>query len=113
MIKSKIVLAVILFAATAAQAAEVLIPRSIGGDQGRYFLLSKTTQGIVVKTLHKRVGPDSVGFTIVETNCATMKQRTMGYGEDSPKNIEMMPTKWYDLVRHSSKSDLALFVCKR
>ena len=98
--------------ASIAAADEILIPRSMPGDKGRYFLLNKTKSGNIVTALHKRVGVDSVGYTITETNCSTRKMREMGYGEESPSAIRMSPTGWFDLVPGSSKSDLAAFVCK-
>jgi hypothetical protein len=91
---------------------ETLIPRSMPGDKGKYYLLDSKKTGDVVLALHKRVGADSVVFTKTETNCKTRQMRQLGYGEDSPKNIKESPTKWFDLVAGSSKSDLAQFVCK-
>ena len=93
--------------------SEVPIPRSIEGDKGKYFLIESKRNGDVVSALHKRVGVDSVGYTRTETNCKTMQMREIGYSEDSPSKIEPKPTKWFDLVAGSSKSDLANFVCKR
>jgi len=91
--------------------AEVTIPRSMAGDKGKYFLLESTKDGDIVRALHKRVGVDSVGYTRTETNCATMQMRTIGYSEESPTEIKEAPTKWFDLVPGSSKSDLENFVC--
>jgi tryptophanase len=91
---------------------EVLIPRSVAGDKGKYFLIEKKKTGKVIKALHKRVGVDSVGYTLTETNCSTMKMRELGYSEISASSIKQEPTKWFDLVPGSSKSDLAKFVCK-
>jgi hypothetical protein len=95
-----------------AHAGETLIPRSMAGDKGKYYLLESNRTGDVIKTLHKRVGVDSVGFTRAEINCATMKMREIGYSEHSPSSIKENPTMWFDLVPGSSKSDLAGFVCK-
>ena len=92
---------------------ETPIPRSVEGDKGKYYLLEAKKTGDVVQALHKRVGVDSVGYTRTETNCKTMLMREMGYSEQSPANIKENPTKWFDLVPGSSKSDLANFVCKR
>lgn len=39
--------------------------------------------------------------------------REIGTGEGSIKAIRVSPTKWFDLVEGSSKSDLAHFVCKK
>ncbi|QPB72237.1 hypothetical protein D5125_17040 [Magnetovirga frankeli] len=90
----------------------ILIPRSVSGDKGKYFLIEKTRSGDIVRVLHKREGVDSVVYTITETNCATMKMREIGYSEQSPSKIKEDPTKWFELLPGSSKSDLANFVCK-
>lgn len=92
---------------------EVLIPRSIAGDKGKYYLIESNRSGDVVRALHKRVGPDSVGYTKTETNCKSMVMREIGYSESSPLIIKENPTKWFELVPGSSKSDLAIFLCKR
>jgi hypothetical protein len=92
---------------------ETPIPRSVAGDKGNYFLLNSTRVGSVVKALHKRVGVDSVVYTKTETNCKTMLMREIGFSEESPSQIKENPTKWFELVPGSSKSDLANFVCKR
>lgn len=99
-------------AASIAAESEVPIPRSIAGDKGKYFLLEETRSGSIVRALHKRVGVDSVGYSLTETNCATMQMRELGYSEESPSAIKENPTKWFDLVAGSSKSDLANFVCR-
>lgn len=106
-------LAFVFAGGTAAAQAEIPIPRSMPGDKGKYFLLESKRSGDIVAALHKRVGPDSVGYTRTETNCATMKMRELGYSEDSPTAIKNNPTKWFDLVPGSSKSDLAKFVCRK
>jgi hypothetical protein len=41
-----------------------------------------------------------------------MQMREIGYSEESPAAIKGNPTKWFDLVPGSSKSDLANFVCR-
>jgi hypothetical protein len=91
---------------------ETPIPRSMAGEKGKYFLLEKKKSGSIVRALHKRVGVDSTGYTLTETNCTTMQMRELGYSEDSPSAIKETPTKWFELVPGSSKSDLANFVCK-
>ena len=103
-----------VFVATASIAAqtEILIPRSAPGDKGKYFLIEKKKNGKVVRALHKRVGVDTNGYTLTETNCANMKMREMGYSDQSPSAIKENPSKWFDLVPGSSKSDLANFVCQ-
>ena len=92
--------------------AETLIPRSMPGDKGTYFLIKMEKNGDIVSALHKRVGPSYTGYTRTETNCRTMKMRVLGYSEESPSAIKNMPTKWFELIQGSSKSDLANFVCK-
>ena len=92
---------------------ETPIPRSVAGDKGKYYLLAANRTGDIVATLHKRVGVDSVGYTRTETNCKTMLIRDIGYSEVSPGQIKESPSRWYELVPGSSKSDLANFVCKR
>lgn len=106
------VLAGTLITSSAIAASEIPIPRSVGGDKGKYYLLEKKKSGPIVRALHKRVGVDSVGYTLTETNCKTMKMRELGYSEDSPSSIKENPTKWFELVPGSSKSDLANFVCR-
>ena len=98
---------------SSAHASEVLIPRSMPGDKGRYYLLDKSKSGNVVTATHKRVGVDSVGFTKTETDCSTMRMREIGYSEESAAAITNQPTDWFDLVPGSSKADLANFVCKQ
>jgi hypothetical protein len=96
----------------AAAPKEVQIPRSVPGDKGKYYLLEARRTADIVAALHKRVGVDSVGYTRTETNCKTMQMRELGYSEESPSKIKIQPTKWFDLVPGSSKSDLANFICK-
>ena len=67
---------------------EVLIPRSVEGDKGKYYLLEMNKNGDVIYALTKRVGVDTVGFTETETNCSTQKMREIGYGEDTISNIK-------------------------
>lgn len=93
--------------------AETLIPRSWEGDRGRYYLVEMQVQGNIVKATSKRVGLTETGYTKTETNCSNMTMREMGYSSTSPAAIKSQPTKWFDLVDGSSKSDLAKFVCRR
>lgn len=93
--------------------ADTLIPRSVQGDKGKYYLIEKKKQGDIIITLHKRIGVETTDYTRLETNCKTMKMREIGTGEGSIKAIKINPTKWFDLVEGSSKSDLAHFVCKK
>ena len=112
--RSRSVIAVLVGAFVApvsiAAQSEIPIPRSVAGDKGKYFLLDKKKSGSIVRVLHKRVGVDSVGFTLTETNCSTMQMRELGYSEESPASIKENPSKWFELVPGSSKSDLANFV---
>jgi hypothetical protein len=103
---------IIAGASALAAQAETPIPRSVAGDKGKYFLLESKRDGSIMRALHKRVGVDSIGYTKTETNCATMQMRELGYSEESPSAIKENPTKWFELVPGSSKSDLANFVCK-
>ena len=103
----------LLLVAVQALAEETLIPRSMPGDKGTYYLLQWKRQGDIVTTLHKRVGVDSVGYTRVEKNCRTRMIRELGYSEMSAEAIKPNPTKWFALVPGSSKSDLAIFACAR
>ena len=53
--------------------ADTLIPRSVSGDKGKYYLIKKSKSGDIISTLHKRVGVDSVGYTSTKINCKTQK----------------------------------------
>ena len=92
-------------------AQEVLIPRSMQGDRGQYYLLDYKKDGGIIKVLHKRVGVDSIGYTRSEINCQSKQIRVMGYSEISASAIQEKATSWHDLIQGSSKSDLANFVC--
>ena len=93
--------------------AEVFIPRSVAGDQGKYYLISSKKEGGVITALHKRVGLDAIGYTKTEINCTNMTYRVMGYSEISANAIQAHLGDWSDLVQGSSKSDLVNFVCKQ
>ena len=112
-IKTQMVLFLLACSTAAHAQQEILIPRSMPGDKGQYFLLEESRKGNIIRALHKRVGVDTIGYTITETNCKTMKMREIGYSEESPQQIEEDPTKWFDLIPGSSKSDLANFVCSQ
>lgn len=103
---------VVSWQAIAAQ-KEIPLPRSVEGDKGSYFLLDAKRSGSKVVAVNKRIGVDSVGFTRTETDCSTMLMRVYGYSEESPSKIINQPGKWFELVPGSSKSDLALHLCKR
>lgn len=93
--------------------ADTLIPRSVAGDKGRYYLIEMKQQGNIVTATHKRVGAYDTYYTKTQTNCKTMKMRELGGSDVSAKAIKPNITKWFDLVPGSSKSDLAKFVCKQ
>ena len=93
--------------------AETLIPRSVAGDKGKYYLIESKRSGNVVTAIHKRIGVYDTYYTKTETNCSTMKMREIGGSDVSVNAIKVSPTKWFDLVPGSSKSDLANFVCKK
>lgn len=112
LILSAVVLSSIFAISIAHAQSETLIPRSISGDKGRYYLLESTRTGNVVRAVHKRVGVDSVDFTKTETNCKTRQMRELGSGENAVQNIKGSATKWFELVPGSSKSDLAHFICE-
>ncbi|CRX64683.1 hypothetical protein [Acinetobacter baumannii] len=39
--------------------ADTLIPRSVQGDKGKYYLIEKKKQGDIIITLHKRIGVET------------------------------------------------------
>ncbi|MEJ1962945.1 MAG: hypothetical protein WDO56_15910 [Gammaproteobacteria bacterium] len=90
-----------------------LIPRSIPGDKGKYYLLESRRTGDVVKALHKRIGVDDTVWTRTETNCKTMHMREIGNSDESAIAIKPNPTKWFELVPGSSKGDLARLLCDK
>lgn len=93
--------------------AETLIPRSVAGDKGKYYLIESKRSGNIVTAINKRIGVYDTYYTKTETNCSTMKMREIGGSDISVNAIKVNPTKWFDLVPGSSKSDLANFVCKK
>lgn len=90
---------------------ETLIPRSMSGDQGKYYLMEAFKNGDVIQTLHKRIGVDATGYTKLEINCQSKQYRDLGYSEVSPSDIKKRIGNWTDLISGSSKSDLVNFVC--
>ncbi|WP_419820430.1 hypothetical protein [Acinetobacter sp.] len=106
-------LSFILLGSVHAANAETLIPRSVDGDKGKYYLLESKRNGNIITAIHKRVGVYDTYYTKTETNCSTMKMRELGGSDVSVKSIKNSPTKWFDLVPGSSKSDLANFVCRK
>ena len=101
-----------LAASPAWAAPETLIPRSMAGDKGAYYLLEAKKEDGMVSTLHKRVGPSGTGYTRTQIICRTMRMRELGYSEESAAAIKIKAGAWFDLVPGSSKSDLAKFVCR-
>lgn len=87
-----------------------LIPRS-AYDKGKYYLLDKKQSGEILTTLHKRVGVDTIGYTLMNINCATAQVQELGYSEVSAEDITQELSNWYDLVPGSSKHDIYSFVC--
>lgn len=113
-IKSNVILALCLFSANLALAEEIEIKRSVGGDKGKYYLLSVEKNGNLFEVIHKRIGLDSTGFSKTKINCSTKQYQDLGYGEDSINNIKEYPSvQWTSLVSGSSKSDLVNFVCSK
>lgn len=82
-------------------------------DMGRYFVIQQNKRGDLFETIVKRVGTSGAVFTKTEMNCKSKKVRTLGDSDASPDSIKINPTKWYDLVPGSSKSDLFNFLCKK
>lgn len=89
----------------------LLIPRSMAGDKGKYYLIEKSKTGDIVTTLHKRIGVDSTDYTKLNINCKTQQVQELGYSEESAKDIKENPSRWYRLEYGSSKYDLYDFVC--
>jgi primosomal protein N' len=89
-----------------------LIPRSMF-DRGKYYLLNQKLVNGNIIAVHKRVGVNSIGYTKTETQCKSMKMRELGYSETSIDSIPLNPSKWFELVDGSSKSDLANLLCEK
>ena len=111
--KKILILGLFLVGSGHAAYAETLIPRSMAGDKGKYYLIESKRSGNVVTAIHKRIGVYDTYYTKTETNCSTMKMREIGGSDVSVSAIKANPTKWFDLVPGSSKSDLANFVCRK
>lgn len=111
--KKTLLFSLVLMGGSHVAYAETLIPRSVAGDKGKYYLIESKRSGNMVTAIHKRIGVYDTYYTKTETNCATMKMRELGGSDVSVKSINNSPTKWFDLVQGSSKSDLANFVCKK
>lgn len=112
-VKKIFFLSLILLGTVHTVCAETFIPRSVSGDKGKYYLLESKRNGNTIIAIHKRVGVYDTYYTKTETNCSTMKMREIGGSDLSVKDIKSDPTKWFDLVSGSSKSDLANFLCKK
>jgi hypothetical protein len=102
-----------LIASMQAHCAEIEIPRSVPGDKGRYFLMEQKSNNGITSTLHRREGPSGTGYTKAEIDCKNNKMRDIAYADEDIKKMIHNPSKWYDLVEGSSKSDLFHFVCKK
>ena len=109
----KTLVATILFILTSYVTAQTLIPRSVSGDKGKYYLIKKSKAGNIISTLHKRVGVDTIGYTSAKVNCKTRQIQDVGYSDISANAIKNNYSGWYDLVEGSSKYDLYMFVCKK
>lgn len=109
----KLLITCALLMLTSYAVADTLIPRSVSGDKGKYYLIKKQKTGNIISTLHKRVGVDSIGYTSAKVNCKTRQIQELGYSEVSAQAIKPDPTGWYDLVEGSSKYDLYKFVCRK
>ena len=88
---------------------EIEIKRSMP-DKGRYFLQRGERRGDLVEALVKRIGVDSVGYTLTESDLSTGLMRELGYSENGPEAITAHRGEWFELVPGSSKSDLYLFL---
>lgn len=102
-----------LIASLPAHSAEIEIPRSIGGDKGRYFLMEQKSKNGITTALHRRDGPSGTVFTNTEIDCKNNQMRVIAIAEDDIKNMIHNPTKWFDVIAGSSKSDLFHFICKK
>lgn len=88
------------------------IPRSTMGDKGKYFLIDTKKLKNTIQVTHMMVGSNSTVYTKSEINCKNMQIRVLGESFESLESINDTPTKWFGLVKGSSKSDLVNFVCK-
>lgn len=104
----------LMFANAAWAGEELLIPRTNPDDTGKYYLVEKARTGNIVRALSKRVGSGTVGYSLTETNCDTMQMRVLGFSDVSARAAKKQkhPTDWTTLEPGTSKSDLAIFVCK-
>lgn len=91
---------------------QVLVPRSMD-EPAKYYLLSAKTKGSIIETIHKRVSPYSTSHSKTMINCKTREVKDIAYGEAGINSLKQNPSKWYQLIRGSSKSDLVIFVCKK
>lgn len=112
--KTLLALSVLLTVLSSSAYAEQKIERSRSGDKGKYFLVEKKNVGDKqYKVITKRIGVDSVGYTLMIINCKNKMIKELGYSEESSKNIkEDNEAKWCDVVNGSSKYDTVNFVCK-
>lgn len=82
------------------------IKRSMA-DKGEYYLISATMQADLIRSLVKRVGVYSTGYTMTDFDVSTGLMRELGYSETSDEAIRPENGVWFELEDGSSKSDLA------
>jgi hypothetical protein len=83
-------------------------------ERASYYLLSVEREGDFLKTLHKRVSAQSVGFSLTLLDCSSGRYKDLGYGVGKVENIRLYAeANWVELVIGSSKSDLLNFVCSK
>ena len=78
-----------------------LIPRSVQGDKGEYYLLNKQVSGDVITTLHKRIGVDSVGYTAMNINCKTHKCKKLAIMKYLPTALHptrLIGMNWFQVL---------------
>ena len=91
---------------------EILIPRHPSGS-AKYYLVKIVKDGDYFKTTHKRIGKDTIGYSLTRIDCANKKYQDLAYGEDIDNITTIYSEKeWIELIEGSSKSDLVQFVCE-
>jgi hypothetical protein len=97
------------------QPTKTQIPRSMEGDKGSYYLISKEKHDNIIHVVTERIGPMGDGYTKREIDCNNHQMRSIAYSEVSIEQLDKhpyeQPTKWYELVKGSSDSDIYNFVC--
>lgn len=88
-----------------------LIPRSTS-ENAEYYLISVKADQDTIKTLHSRISPQSIGYSLTRIDCTSKRYQDLGYGENSKTQIKMYDNpQWTDAISGSSKSDLIEFAC--